>query len=140
MPLKKVGRNSRHELKTLRSDESFSDHLIRYDDTVQKFAEFIYISDEDNSDDEDNYEQFNNYNPKCSASIASYSKDDIIQDFSGYDSSYYITQLNCMSDNLLPPLIGILETIDEEDDEEVINASSDTCSAYETDSTGNNNC
>jgi hypothetical protein len=137
MPLKKVGRNSRHELKTFRSDDCFSDHLIPYDNTVQKFAEFIYISDEDNSsDDEDNYEQFNNYMPKCSASIASHSKDDIIEDFSGYQNSYYITELNCMSDYVLPPLIGILETIDEEDDEELINASSDT----ETDSTGNNNC
>ena len=124
MPLHiEVERNSRPELKL----KLLNEFRLQNDENVQKFAEFIYISDEDNdnSDDERNY--------LSNRSIGNeYADDgnefiDDLDDFERKQNVCFVHQFDTVLDYTLPPLIGPLETIDEED-EDLINGSYDKCS------------
>ena len=123
MPLKKVERIWRPELKVV------NNFTPKNDENIQNFAEFIYISDEENSDDEHNHDFESNQ------SIDSKNSIEMIDEISEKHNniSYYIQEFG---DYVLPPLIRGLETINEED-EEVINGSSNRCYSSFDDSPGN---
>lgn len=121
MPLKKVERISRSDLKL------FNEFLTQNEENSQKFAEFIYISDEENSDEELNYDS------KSYESIDSKDCNQVIDETNEKKTVYYIQE---SGEYVFPPLIRGLETIDEED-EDMINSTSDkSCSAGD-DSSGN---
>ena len=116
MPLKKVERISRPELKVV-----VNDFKTRNEENIQKFAEFIYISDEENSDDERNHDFDSNQSIE------------MIDEISDKQNVYYIQEF---ADYVFPPLIRALETIAEED-EDFINECPDKCQSCNDDSTGN---
>ncbi|CAG2165351.1 unnamed protein product [Oppiella nova] len=114
--------SSRRELKLL------NDFLRHSDENVEKFAEFIYISDEENSDKDDECHDY-----ECEDSIDSNSEHEINETLNESSLHYnvcygYVHEF--MSDNVLPQLIGGLETIDEEDDEDLSSASSHKYYSY----------
>ncbi len=125
MALKKVECNSRPEIKVFNHFHSQSE------ENIEKFAEFIYISDEENSDDEHNYDincnQFNDSN--CEIRV--------INEFNQNNGNFnYIHEFDCISDNVLPPLIRVLDTIDEEDEQHICQTYSNNCYTIASDSTG----
>ncbi|XP_054167064.1 uncharacterized protein LOC128964485 isoform X6 [Oppia nitens] len=141
------------ELNSRRDFNVFADYIKRCDvENSEKFAEFIYISDDDGDDGEngdfiinnnsdnkfddiDNNGNNNNYyyyygndsrqltdvskedtvnNGNSDQEISEYTTDLTDDNLVDYNNQYYDYHHYCMSDNVLPPLIGGLETIDEE--------------------------
>lgn len=121
MPLNQLEANTRPELEPKVTRNEFRP---QNDENVQKFAEFIYISDEDNdnSDDERNYLS----NRSIGTQIVD-EGNELVDGFAHKQQTVcYVHQFDTVFDYALPPLIGPLETIDEED-EDLINGSYDKC-------------